>query len=110
MAFHIRHRYGGNDANPPLESLGALLDEVDGDPSDPEHAGVAVVHESGWAIGVYSGWVVTYENVDELNVAPRHLKIESDRDQVLRLMRAAAEGDLPTLDAQPWSRGYGESR
>jgi hypothetical protein len=64
-------------------------------------------HESGWAIGVYAGWLVTYENVDELDVEPRHLQVGAERPQVLRLMRAAAEGDLATLEAQPCSRGYG---
>lgn len=107
VGFHVRHRYGGNDPSPPLETLPALLDEVDDDPLDREHAGVSVVHESGWAIGVYTGWVVTYENVEELEVEPRHLEVGADRRQVLRLMQAAAEGDLPTLDAQSWNPGYG---
>jgi hypothetical protein len=53
VGFHIRHRYGGNDPNPPLEAMPALLDEVDEDPGDHEHVGVGVVHESGWAIGGY---------------------------------------------------------
>jgi hypothetical protein len=74
---------------------------------DREHAGVGVVHESGWAVGVYTGWLVTFENVEELEVEPRHLEVGADRGQVLRLMQAAAEGDLPMLEAQPWSLGYG---
>jgi hypothetical protein len=28
MAFHVRHRYGGNDSDPPLEAFEALLDEL----------------------------------------------------------------------------------
>ena len=107
VSFFVRHRYGGDDRDPPLESLGALLDEVDEDPSDPEHISVSVVHESDWAVGVYPGWRVTYENVEELDLEPRHLEAGSDREYVLRLMRAAAEGDRPTLEAQPWRPGYG---
>jgi hypothetical protein len=68
---------------------------------------VSVVHESDWAVAVYSGWVVTYEHVENLELEPRHLEAGSDRELVLGLMRAAAEGDLATLEAQPWGRGYG---
>jgi hypothetical protein len=50
VTFHISHRYGGDDANPPLGALSTLLDEVDEDRTDHEHLGVGVVHESGWAI------------------------------------------------------------
>jgi hypothetical protein len=39
--FHTRHRFGGSESDPPLESLAALLDEVDEDPADVEHRGVA---------------------------------------------------------------------
>ena len=58
-----------------------------------EHVGVSVVHESGWAIGVRSGWVVTLENVEDLDIEPRHIVAGTDRRLVLGLMRAAAEGD-----------------
>jgi hypothetical protein len=37
VSFYVRHRYGGNDRDPPLESLDALQDEVDQDPLDEEH-------------------------------------------------------------------------
>jgi len=109
VAFHISHRYGGDDVNPPLSALPTLLDEVDEDLSDNEHVGVGVVHESGWAISVYTGWIVTLENVDELEIEPRHIVAGSDREKVIELMRAAAEGDLAVLDAQPWSPGYGSA-
>jgi hypothetical protein len=106
VAFHVQHRYGGNDPGPPFDSFDALLDEVDEDPADQEHVGVGVVHESGWCIGVYRGWLVTYENVDMLDVEPRHVILNQDRERVLLLMRAAAAGDLGTLEAQPWLAGY----
>jgi hypothetical protein len=107
VSFYVRHRYGGNDRDPPFESFGALLDEVDEDPSDQEHFSVSVVHESDWALSVYPGWRVIYENVEDLDLEPRHLEAGSDRTYVLRLMRAAAEGDGQTLDAQTWIPGYG---
>jgi len=106
VAFYISHRYGDDNADPPLAPLSASLGEVDEDPNDQEHVGVAVVHESGWAIGVYSGWIVTLENVEELDIEPRHMVAGSDRELVLALMRAAAEGALAVLEAQRWGAGY----
>jgi hypothetical protein len=50
---------------------------------------------------------VVFENVDELDVAPRHVFVGRDRDRVLRLMRAAAEGDTASLQAEPWRPGNG---
>jgi hypothetical protein len=109
MGFHIQHRYGGDDANPPLEALCVLLDEVDEDRRTRSTSGL-VWSTSPAGIGVYPGWLVTYEDVEELEVEPRHLEVGADRPRVLRLMRAATEGDLPTLEAEPWSRGYGPSQ
>ena len=106
MAFHVRHRFGGNDSNPALETFDALLDEVEEDPRDGEHVGVGVVHESGWAVGVYTGWAVCLENVDDLDVEPRHVVVGWDRPRVLRLMRAAAAGDVAELEAEAWQPGY----
>jgi hypothetical protein len=106
MAFRVSHRYGGNDSNPPFTAFEALLDEVEEDPLDDEHVGVGVVHESGWTIGVYSGWAVVFEHVEDPDVAPRHLVIGRDRERVLRLMRAAAEGDVASLESEPWQPGY----
>jgi len=107
MSFYIRHRFGNSDRDVPLQALHDLLDEVDDDPSDREHVGVSVVHESDWCVAVYPGWVVTLENVEDLETEPRHMKVGNDREYVLSLLRAVAEGDLATLNEQPWLPGYG---
>ena len=107
MSFYVRHRYGGNDSDVPLAALKDLLDEVDEDSSDVEHQSVSVVHESDWCVAVYPGWAVTFENVEDLDVEPRHIEVGQDRDYVLRLLRAAAKGELSLLERQPWKPGYG---
>jgi hypothetical protein len=71
-----------------------------------EHVSVGVVHESGWCIGVYAAWTVVLENVNDLDIEPRHLQTGRNRRRVLNLMRAAAQGDLATLEAQAWEPGY----
>jgi hypothetical protein len=109
MSFFVRHRYGGDEPDPPFVAFGDLLDEVDEDPTDIEHVGVAVVHESEWCVGVYSGWKVVIEHLEDLEVEPRHIVAGGDREYVLGLMRAAAEGDLDLLERQPWKSGYGSA-
>jgi hypothetical protein len=105
MSFYVRHRFGGNDRDPPLESLDELLLELDQDPEDDEHASVSVVHETAWAVAVYSSGLVTLENVEDLDVDPRHLRVER-RDEARPLLRALAQGQLSEVFAMPWEPGY----
>jgi len=109
MGYFVRHRYGGHDIDPPLSALSALLDEVGEDPSDHEHVGVSVTHESEWCVAIYSGWTVTIEHLEHLEIEPHHLDAGQDRAYVLRLLRAAADGDLELLERQPWKPGYHSS-
>jgi hypothetical protein len=109
VSFFISHRFGGDDRDPPLAALDALLYEVEEDPTDVEHVGVSVVHESGWSLSVHSGRRLILEHLDDLDLEPRHFDIGPDRTNALRLMRAAAEGDLATLNRLPWRAGYGRS-
>jgi hypothetical protein len=106
MSFYIRHRFGGNDRDPPLESIDELLRELDEDPDDHEHPSVSVVHESDWALAVYSNGLVTLENVEDLEIDPRHMTIKR-RDEARPLLRALAQGQLPEVFAAPWRPGYG---
>ena len=97
VSFFVRHRHGSHDRDPPLSALDDLLKDVDADPFDTEHAVVGVVHESEWCVEVYSGRTVRFENVEDRNGAPRHIDAGTDREYVLRLMRAVAEGHLGLL-------------
>jgi hypothetical protein len=67
---------------------------------------VSVVHESEWAIAAYVGGLVTLENVEELGVQPRHMRL-GDPNQILRLFGAVAEGRLDEVFTEPWQPGYG---
>jgi hypothetical protein len=53
------------------------LSELDEDPADREHVSVSVVHESDWTVAVYSGGLVTLENVEDLDSQPRHMHVSS---------------------------------
>jgi hypothetical protein len=108
MSFYTRHRFGGNDRDPPLDAIAELLTELDEDPSDVEHDSVSVVHESDWAIAAYSGGLVTLEDVEDLDKEPRHMVVD-DREKVLQLFRAVADGRLAEVFDEPWQPGYGNA-
>jgi hypothetical protein len=105
MSFYIRHRFGGDDRDPPPEALDALLAELDEDPDDTEHPDVGVVHESDWAISVYANGLVTLENVEDLDIEPRHLRAV-DRSDARRLLALMAQGRLEEILADQWEPGY----
>ena len=106
VSFYITHRYGGDDRDVPLEALDGLIAELHDDPSDVEHPSVSVVHESDWALAVYGSGLVTLENVEDLGINPRHMRLgrpEDSRD----LLAALAQGDLDRVFNADWLPGYG---
>jgi hypothetical protein len=102
LAFHISHLTGATDAAPPLESLETLYDELDA--ADSEHTDVSVEHESAWSLAAYRGGLLVWENVEDGD--PRHMRNVA-RDDVIRLWRLLAIGDIAAIDTEPWRDGYG---
>jgi len=86
------------EADPPFDSVEALLDELDD--IDAEHPDVALSHESGWGLSAFPSGRLLYENVEDLTVEPRQMVL--DRDLVKDLFRALAIGDLERLEAENW--------
>jgi len=100
MSFVITHTSGEMDRDPPVESLKALVGELDS--ADPEHPDVAVSDESGWTLSAYpDGWV-RWENVEEGDEAFELADVS--RDEVARLFTLVARGDLDAVRELPWSR------
>lgn len=104
MAFHARTRQGEVIADPDISVIRKILDEL-GEPLDPEHPDVALSHESGWTLSAFPGGLVIWENV-ETDEGPQH-RSDIDRDQILRLWLALAEGGISKVDEFGWSPGYG---
>ncbi len=102
MAFHLYHRFGPCDADPPLESLEALYGELE--LQDNEHPDVSVEHENGWSLGAFPGGLLVWENLEE--GTPRHMKAVS-KEKVPDLWRNLAAGHIPVIEAEPWQDGYG---
>ena len=102
MSFHVRHRCGRCDANPPVEAFASLHDELEGE--DIEHPDIAVEHETAWSLTAFADGLLIWENVEEGD--PRQMRAAS-REDVLRLWRLLAAGDIDAVSSEPWREGYG---
>ena len=103
MAFHVTHRYGAMDSNPPLSSLPTLLRELDDRPEDLEHGSVAVNHESEWCMSVSRGGYVVFEHLER--GGERHMR-DVPAAKIIELWSQLARGDIASLEAEPWKPGY----
>ena len=104
MTFSTLHLDGSGEQDPPLEALARLVRELD--EADAEHTDVSVMHESMWSLSAYKNGLVVWENVEEDDPRPQHMK-GVPRDEVLRLFHLLAGGHLAAIHALPWQEGYG---
>lgn len=102
VSYHISHLAGGSESDPPLDSFVALYAELED--ADAEHTDVSVEHESAWSLGAFRGGLLVWENVEDGE--PRHMRNIS-REDVIRLWRLLAAGDIAAINAEPWRDGYG---
>lgn len=66
MAFHVSSRWGGDEAEPSVDRLRAVLAELDA--NDDEHPDVALTHESDWCLSAFPSGLLIWENLEQ--VAP----------------------------------------
>jgi hypothetical protein len=85
----------------PLAALDALVDELA--TTDPEHGDVAVSDESGWTLTAFGDGRLLWENVEETDGEER-LLFGVPREEVVRLFRLVASGELESVDRLPWRR------
>jgi hypothetical protein len=102
MAFHARGRWGGDEAEPPVERLRALLHELDVQSEDIEHPDVSLTHATEWCLSAFSSGLLVWENLEGDN--PKHMK-GVPREKVLALWLKLAEGDIAAVEAEPWLPG-----
>lgn len=104
MSYWVKNRQGEMFEDAEESVIDAVLVELDGT-IDEEHPDVALSHETGWTLSAFPSGLLGWENVEE-DDEPRHLT-GINRPLVRRLWSALAEGDLATVEAQPWRPGYG---
>ncbi|HYD08557.1 MAG TPA: hypothetical protein VEA78_00535 [Acidimicrobiales bacterium] len=84
------------------EMVAIVLDELAR--ADEEHPDVAISDEFGWGLSAFSSGRVVWENVEE-GTDPVHMTGVS-RTEMARLFRLVLEGDLTSINAEPWEPGY----
>lgn len=91
------------ESNVPLESLPRLVDELN--KADGEHTSVSLTHDTEWCLAASANGLLVWENLESRESKPRHMN-GVERGYVLRLWMALADGDLATIEAEPWLPGY----
>lgn len=102
MAFHVTHRLGDDELDPPVSSFPAILRELD-ESVDTEHGDVSLTHESEWCLSVSRDRTVTFENLDDGE--PRHMRGVPD-SKIIELWVLLSRGDLASIEREPWKPGY----
>lgn len=102
MSFVITHAHGGQDRDPPLMDLPALLAELAD--AGPERPCVSVAHESGWCLSACASGKLVWENLEAAGAARRTDR--AARRLAISLMNAVAAGDLAAVEAPAWLPGY----
>lgn len=104
MSFFVRNVMGSSFRNVDDVQIREILASLRA--ADAEHPDVALEHESGWALTYLRGGLLVYENVEESDVAPRHM-VSVEEAGVLALWKALAAGDFERIENEPWLPGYG---
>jgi hypothetical protein len=102
MHYHVVTRWGDSEDEPNERRMLEVLNELDVE--DPEHPDCWLTHETGWTLAMSESGRVVYENL-ECDSEPRHLT-EIPRLKALEMWRILAEGDLVSLESEPWQPGY----
>lgn len=103
MGYHVSHRYGAMNSDPGIHTFPELLAELKTRPHDEEHGQVSVTSDTEWCIAVSLSGTVTFENLQSGD--PRHMK-QVPENKILELWRLLAEGDVASIEQEPWLPGY----
>ena len=103
--YHTTDADGISELNPTAEKMRDLLDCLDTvDAYEAEYPDVSLVHDpSGWSLSVYPSGIVTFENLDQPDDAPRFMSGVS-RNQALELWLELSRGEIRQVNSRPWLR------
>lgn len=102
--YHTTDLAGVSELNPDTRQMREVLAQLDSPEADEAaHPDVSLMeHASGWAITAYASGVVTLENFEEADRAPKHMKPVT-RTQVLEMWLELSRGEIRRLLARPWT-------
>jgi hypothetical protein len=103
--YHTTDTEGITELNPDSNKMYKLLARLD-EPgmAETEHPDVSLVHDaSGWSLSVFPSGVVTFENLDHDDSAPRFMS-DVSRNQALQLWLELSRGEIELVNSRPWLR------
>ena len=105
MSFHITHRYGTDERDPPLSKLPELLRELEDRAEDTEHTSVSLTHDSEWNLGAYRGGFVIFENLESDADTSRHMR-DVPKAKIVEMWTQLSQGQIDVVAAEAWIAGY----
>ncbi|MGV3661957.1 MAG: hypothetical protein ACO1TE_17365 [Prosthecobacter sp.] len=103
MSFYAIERWGESEDLPSEERMRGLLATLD--IPDPEHPDVSLSHEDGWTLSFHEGGLAVWENVENLDLEPRHMS-DVSREDALRWWLMLSKGDMESIERLPWKQGH----
>lgn len=103
MSYFAYDRMGRTVSSPSPAEMSSLLASLA--QPDPEHPDVSLSHESGWCLSVFVSGLVVLENA-ETGEGPWHMRLATPQ-HALHLWQLLSDGNIATIQAQPWAPGYG---
>ncbi|MFJ5926629.1 hypothetical protein ACIQF6_28900 [Kitasatospora sp. NPDC092948] len=101
MSYFMYDVMGGTVDEPDPKAMRRVLDGLAN--ADDEHPDVSLSHESGWRLSAFRSGLLIWENTEDSSVAPVEMR-EVTREEILRLFRLLAAGDIASVEALPWQR------
>lgn len=101
--YHTTDAEGITEINPSEARMRELLDELDDiDISEAAHPDVSLIHDfSGWMLTVYPRGIISFENLDQPDEAPKFMKGVS-RQACLELWLELSRGEIEKLCERNW--------
>ena len=101
--YHTTDMDGISELNPTMARMDELIEQLD-QPGfqDAEHPDISLVHDTtGWTLTLYPSGIVTFENMEDADEAPRYMNGVT-REAALLLWRSLSRGEINELLARPW--------
>lgn len=100
MAYFMTDLMGETVDQPDENRIREIISGLEN--ADDEHPDVALSHESGWSLSVFSDKTLLWENVEDSSVTPREVTLDS-WDAVVGLLLALSRGDIAEVEQADWS-------
>lgn len=102
MAYMVIHLSGNNEESYPLERLGELLAELDG--NEDEEAYVALTHESEWCLSANPFGLLMWEN-NFSDITESWYMENVSKEFIISLWSQLAIGEIEEVKQNAWMPG-----